>query len=411
MLVNKEEALTADVLLVIWAALQARPESPTGGGKERGFQDEVEVTIPWKGKAPYINKYLELAFGNTFEPLPEAAQGKHTIVCARKTADAIRSGITIRDEEVKAHSKKRKMERDDSDTGDEEGTRTVKKDKDMGQTKGDDKPWFSGCYGCGEDHRWSACQAVGPLGQRKRCTRCDKIRHIAKVCADAAPARAAYIKKYGKPWEFEQNLPDPERNRRGSRSCSPKNKRSRDRDGGYRARSRDKDKRRRSRSRDTRGRDRRDRREKSRDRSRGRSREYGRGRSQEKSNKREDPDRKRKRSRSHDISRSRDRRPAKVDVMDARGGDGRAPPLQWPDVAPRAPMEWQRPPAGDMRWASPARPHLHPQHPGEPHPQWSPVGGVHPPPVPLTWSRDGRSSPGWSRRGTKTWRKGWRVRE
>ena len=125
MLLDEEEALTADVLLVIRAALQGRPESPAGGGKERGFQDEVEVTIP-------LNKYLELAFGDTFEPLPEAAQGKHTIVCARKTADAIRSGITIRDEEVKAHSKKRKMERDDSDTGDEEGTKTVKKDKDMG---------------------------------------------------------------------------------------------------------------------------------------------------------------------------------------------------------------------------------------------------------------------------------------
>ena len=198
-LLDEEEALTADVLLVIWAALQGRPESPAGGGKRRSFQDEFEVTIPRKVKAADINKYLELAFGDAFEPLPEAAQGKHTRVCASETADAIRRGITIRGEEVKAHSKKRKTESDDSDTGDEEGTKTVKKGKDMGQTKGNGKQWFSGCYGCGEDHRWSACQAVGPLGQRKRCTRCDKIGHIAKVCADAAPARAAYIKKYGKP--------------------------------------------------------------------------------------------------------------------------------------------------------------------------------------------------------------------
>ena len=381
MLLDEEEALTADVLLVIRAALQGRPESPAGGGKRRSFQDEVEVTIPRKVKAADINKYLELAFGDAFEPLPEAAQGKHTIVCERKTADAVRRGITIRGEEVKAHSKKRKTESDDSDTGDEEDTKTAKKGKDVGQTRGDGKQWFSGCYGCGEDHRWSACQAVGPLGQRKKCTRCGKIGHVAKVCADAAPARATYINKYGKPWEFEQNLPDPERNRRDSRSRSPKNKRSRDprQEPGQGQAGR-------SRSRDKKSRDRRDRREKSRDRSRKRSRERGRGRSREKSNKRDDPHRKRKRSRSRDRSHSQDRWPAKVEAIEARGGDGRAPPLQWPDVALRAPMEWQWPPAGDMWWASPARPHLHPPHPGGPHPQWSPVGGVHPPPVPPTWS-------------------------
>ena len=167
-LLDEEEALTADVLLVIRAALQGRPESPAGGGKRRSFQDEVEVTIPRKVKAADINKYLELAFGDAFEPLPEAAQGKHTIVCARNTADAIRRGITIRGEEVKAHTKKRKTESDDSDTGDEEGTKTVKKGKDVGQTKGDGKQWFSGCYGCGEDHRWSACQVVGPPGTEEK---------------------------------------------------------------------------------------------------------------------------------------------------------------------------------------------------------------------------------------------------
>ena len=317
MLLDEEEALTADGLLVIRAALQSRPESPEGGGKRRSFQDEVEVTIPRKVKAADINKYLELAFGDAFEPVPVAAQGKHTIVCAHKTADAIRRGITIWGEEVKAHSKERKMESADSDTGDEEGTKTVKKGKDVGQTKGDGKHWFSGCYGCGEDHRWSASPAVGPLGLRKRCTRCDKIGHVAKVCADAAPARAAYIKKYGEPWEFEQqqNLPDPERNRRDSRSRSPKPKR--DRDAGHRATSRDKDKRRRSKSRDKKSRDRRDRRENRRDRSWERSGERGRGRSREKSNKRDDPDRKRKRSRSCDKSQSRDSRPAKVEGIEA----------------------------------------------------------------------------------------------
>ena len=187
-----------------------------------------------------INKYLELAFGDTFEPPPETAQGRHTIVCARKTADAIRRSITIRREEVKAQPKKKKREREDSDTDDEEGDTTAKSGTDAAQTKGDSKRWFVGCYGCGEDHRWSACQAVGPLGQRTRCTRCDKVVHIAKVCAEAAPARAAFIKKYGKPWEYEQNLPEPEQRRRSSRSRSPKNRRSRDKS--RRQLSRDKDK-------------------------------------------------------------------------------------------------------------------------------------------------------------------------
>ena len=214
-----------------------------------------------------INKYLELAFGDTVEPLPEAAQGRHTIVCARKTADAIRRGITIRGEEVKAQPKKKKREREDSDTDDEESDTTAKSGKEAAQTKGDGKRWFVGCYGCREDHRWSACHVVSPLGQRTRCTRCDKVGHMAKVCAEAALARAAFIKKYGKPWEYEQNLPEPEHRRWSSKSCSPKNRRSRDREGSNQAKSRDTDKRRRSRSRDRKNKERKDRHEKSRDRS------------------------------------------------------------------------------------------------------------------------------------------------
>ena len=67
-----------------------------------------------------------------------------------------------------------------------------------------------GHYGCDEDHRWSVCHAVGPIGQRERCSRCGKKGHVAKVCAEAATARAAFIRSYGKPWEFEQTLLDHE---------------------------------------------------------------------------------------------------------------------------------------------------------------------------------------------------------
>ena len=60
-----------------------------------------------------------------------------------------------------------------------------------------------------------ACHAVGPIGQKERCTRCGKKGHIAKVCAEAAAARAAFLKNYGKPWELEHNLPNDEEERRG----------------------------------------------------------------------------------------------------------------------------------------------------------------------------------------------------
>ena len=68
------------------------------------------------------------------------------------------------------------------------------------------KKWFVRCYGCGGDHRWMACHAVGPISQKERCTRCGKKGHIAKVFTEAAAAKAAFVRNYGKPWEFEQNL-------------------------------------------------------------------------------------------------------------------------------------------------------------------------------------------------------------
>ena len=154
-----------------------------------------------------VNKYLELAFGDMFEPLPEAAQGKCVIVCSRKTADAIRRGITVRGEEIKAQPAKKKKGRDESDTDDNDDDEAPRKSKNADQAKGEGKKrWFKGCYGCGEDRRWTACHLVGPLGQRLRCTGCGKRGHLAKVCADAAPARMAFVSKYGKPWEYEQNL-------------------------------------------------------------------------------------------------------------------------------------------------------------------------------------------------------------
>ena len=70
---DEEEALSAEVLLAVRAALQGKLGGPSRGSKERSLQDAVEVTIPRRVQAVDINKYLELAFRDTFEPLPEAA--------------------------------------------------------------------------------------------------------------------------------------------------------------------------------------------------------------------------------------------------------------------------------------------------------------------------------------------------
>ena len=67
-------------------------------------------------KTKDINQYLELAFKNTFEPLPETAQGQVGLQCTRKTADGMRKGVTIRGEEIKARTTKKR----DTDSSDEQ---------------------------------------------------------------------------------------------------------------------------------------------------------------------------------------------------------------------------------------------------------------------------------------------------
>ena len=78
-----------------------------GAGAAKGFQDAMDTTIPRRVKTEDINKYLELPFTDTFEPLPETAEGKVRLVCTRKMADAVRKGVVIRGGEIKAHAKKR----------------------------------------------------------------------------------------------------------------------------------------------------------------------------------------------------------------------------------------------------------------------------------------------------------------
>ena len=209
-LLDDEEPLPADLLLAIRAALQG-PARGVAAGTPKGFQDAVDITIPRRVKTEDINRYMELAFRDTFEPLRALAEGKVHLQCARKTADAVRKEVIIRGEEIKAHVKKKRDadnndEEEPSDDDDNGGNRCSagKSDGRAGRSgKAGAKMWFVGCYGCGGDHRWTACHAVGPIGQKERCTRCGKKGHIAKVCTQAASARAAFLSNYGKPWEFE----------------------------------------------------------------------------------------------------------------------------------------------------------------------------------------------------------------
>ena len=41
----------------------------------------MDITIPGRVKTEVINRYLELAFGSTSEPLPESAEGKVRLQC------------------------------------------------------------------------------------------------------------------------------------------------------------------------------------------------------------------------------------------------------------------------------------------------------------------------------------------
>ena len=114
-LLDDEEPLPADLLLTMRAARQG-PAREAAAGATKGFQDAVDITIPRRVKTEDINWYLKLAFRNTFEPLPESAEGKVRLQCTRKTADAMRKGVTIRGEKIKAHAKKKR----DADSSDEE---------------------------------------------------------------------------------------------------------------------------------------------------------------------------------------------------------------------------------------------------------------------------------------------------
>ena len=102
----------------------------------------------------------------------------------QKTADTIRRGVIIRGETIKAHARKKKRARSSKRNDDDEDD--VKKEQGNERRKSGGKKWFMGCYGCGEDHRWFVCHAVGPLSHCQKCTHCRKVGHITKVWADAA---------------------------------------------------------------------------------------------------------------------------------------------------------------------------------------------------------------------------------
>ena len=74
-LLDDEEPLPVDLLL----AIRAAPPGPAQGvaaGATKGCRDAVDITIHRWMKTEDINRYLELAFRNTFKPLPESAEGK-----------------------------------------------------------------------------------------------------------------------------------------------------------------------------------------------------------------------------------------------------------------------------------------------------------------------------------------------
>ena len=57
-------------LLAIRAALQG-PARGAAIGTAKGFQDAMDIAIPRRVKTEDFNWYLDVAFGNTLEPLPQ----------------------------------------------------------------------------------------------------------------------------------------------------------------------------------------------------------------------------------------------------------------------------------------------------------------------------------------------------
>ena len=170
-LLDDKEPLPADLMLAIRAALRG-PARGEVAFAAKGFRDAVGITIPKRMKTDDINKYFDLAFGNTFEPLPAAAEGKVRLRCTRKTADTVRKGVVVRGEEIRAQTTKKRDANgigdgepsDDNDNGHKR--REAGESAGRGAKKGSGRKLFVGCYGCGKDHGWTACHPVGPFGQK-----------------------------------------------------------------------------------------------------------------------------------------------------------------------------------------------------------------------------------------------------
>ena len=69
---DDEELLLAKLLLAIRAVLQG----PARGAATGRAKDAVDITIPGRVQAEGINRYMEVEFGDTFEPLPETTKAR-----------------------------------------------------------------------------------------------------------------------------------------------------------------------------------------------------------------------------------------------------------------------------------------------------------------------------------------------
>ena len=74
-LLDDKEPLLLDPVLAFRAAPQG-PVREAAASTTKSFRDAVDNTIPRRVKTEDINRCPELAFRNTFEPVPESAQGK-----------------------------------------------------------------------------------------------------------------------------------------------------------------------------------------------------------------------------------------------------------------------------------------------------------------------------------------------
>ena len=132
-------------------------------GKQRGdagLPEDVFLVLGKHTRATALNGAMDACFGTGFEPVDDNAQGRISLRCSRKVADALRKGILVGGRSLRAESEEHS---DDDDVlrrpkGGAKETRGSAEQGREGKRKGKGFGRGLQCYGCASTH---LCPSVG----------------------------------------------------------------------------------------------------------------------------------------------------------------------------------------------------------------------------------------------------------